>query len=151
MDSITERFSRYFDRELAQAAARSLNDGVQMEFRVGNEVFTFTKAQGRNQIQPGAAKEPQLLFTISPSAAEAILTDPADDIGTIGINIMKLVLSPDASKKVTVQFKAGFLTLFSQGYLGVLATGGAQFASYLASKGLGGMGAIKAALKKLRD
>ena len=53
-------------------------------------------------------------------------------------------------KKVSVKFKAGFLTLFSKGYLGILTAGGSQFASFLASKGLNGMGAIKEALKKMK-
>lgn len=149
--SITERFTQYFEREIAQNAAKSLNDGVEMEFRVEDEIFTFIKTQGRNEVKSGQAKDPQILFILTPIAAEAVLSDPSEDIGIIAINIVKLILSPDTSKKVGIQFKTGFMTLFSNGYLGVLATGGGQFASYLASKGLNGIGAIKAAFNKLKD
>lgn len=147
--SMTERFSRYFDRGVAQKAARSLHDDVEIEFHVANEVFTFIKVAGRNQIKPSAAKTPQLVFSLTPVAAEAILTDPSDEIGTIGLNILKLIVSQDEVRKVNVRFTAGFLTLFYKGYLGVLATGGGQVASFLTSKGLNGLSAVKAFIKKM--
>jgi hypothetical protein len=149
--SFHERFSKYFDREVAEKAARPLSDGVEIEFRVAEEIFTFTRESGRNQIKTGPAKDPQLLFSLTPAAAESILTDPSDEIGTIGVNILKLMVAPDDTRKVSIWFKAGFLTLFSKGYLGVLATGGSQFAAFLASRGLTGLGAIKAAINKLKS
>ncbi len=90
------------------------------------------------------------MFHVTPRAADEILNDPAQDIGSIGVNIAKLALSTDANRRVAVQFKAGFLTLFSKGYFGVLKTGGAVFGQFLASKGLSGMEAIKAALKSMK-
>jgi hypothetical protein len=148
--SFHERFSEYFDRSVAQKAAKPLSDGVEIEFRVAEETFTFTRETGCNKIKAGTAKDPQLLFALTPAAAEAILTDSSEDIGTIGVNILKLIVSQDDSRKVTIWFKAGFLTLFSRGYLGVLATGGSQFAAFLASRGLNGLGAIKAAINKMK-
>lgn len=148
---LTERFSKYFERDIAQTAAKSLNDGIEMEFRVENEVFTFTKSQGRNQVIQGNARDPQLLFNLTPLAAEAVLNDTNEEIAPIAIHIVKLILSPDQNKKISVRFKAGFLTLFSGGYFGVLATGGGQLTSYLASQGLNGIGAIKTLINKLKD
>ena len=151
--SITQRFRSYFDRDLAQKAAKSLSNGVEIEFKITSEppeTFTFTKTGGKNQIRDGAAEDAQLLFTLSPQAAAEILSDPATDIGEIGVNIMRLVVAGDANRRITVKFRAGFLSLFAKGYLGVVAAGGGAFASYLASRGLSGMGAIKAALKKLK-
>jgi hypothetical protein len=150
MSTYAERFSQYFDREVAQKAAKSLGNGCEIEFKVGTEIFTFTKEEGKNSIQPSASRDPQLLFTLTPGAADAILADTATDIGSIGVNIAKLIVSGDADKKVAIKFKAGFLTLFSKGYLGVLTAGGSQFGAFLASKGLNGMGAIKDALKKMK-
>ena len=49
-----------------------------------------------------------------------------------------------------VEFKAGFLTLFTKGYFGIITAGGSSFSGHLASLGLNGMGAIKAALKKVK-
>jgi hypothetical protein len=145
-----DRFSQYFDREVAQKAAKSLTDGAEMQFQVGSEVFTFTKVSGKNAIKPEAARDPQLIFTLTPGAADAILADPAEEIGQIGVNIAKMIAHHDADKKVSVKFKAGFLTLFAKGYLGIVTAGGSQLASFMASKGLNGISGIKDALKKMK-
>lgn len=151
---LTQRFGAYFDREVARNAAASLSNGVEMELQVLDEagkaasVVTFTKVAGKNQVREGKASDPQIVFTMTPAAAEAILGDTSEDIGAIGVNIAKLILSPDANRRVGIQMKAGFLSLFSKGYFGVVTAGGGAFASFLASKGLNGMGAIKAALGK---
>jgi hypothetical protein len=148
--SYTERFSQYFDREVAQKAAKSISNGAEMEFHVGEEVFSFTKQGGANKIRAGKAGDPQLIFTLTPGAADAILADPSEDIGSIGVHIAKLVCAHQPDQKISMQFKAGFLSLFSKGYFGVLSTGGSQLASFLASKGLSGMSAIKDVLKKMK-
>jgi hypothetical protein len=153
----SERFATYFDRPVAQQAAKSISNGAEMKIVIQEssgtvvEAFTFTRADGKNQVLPSEPKSPQLTFTLTPQAAEEILAEPSDEIATIGINIMKLVASTDANRRVRMSFQAGFLTLFTKGYLGVLAAGGGAFASYLASRGLGGIGAIKAALKKMQE
>jgi hypothetical protein len=121
-----------------------------MEFHVGPETFTFTKEGGKNAIKPAAARDPQLIFTLSPAAADAILADPSDDIGAIGVHIAKMIVAKNSDRSVSIKFKAGFLSLFSKGYLGVLTAGGSQFASFLASKGLNGMSAVKDVLKKMK-
>jgi len=154
----TERFQQYFSREVAQKAAKSLSNGVEMEFQIqsaatdlnADETFTFTKTQGRNQIVAGPAKSPQVRFTLTLAAADHILADPSEEIGQIGVNIAKMILSGDAGKKVSFKIHAGFLSLMTQGYFGVVTAGGAAFASFLASHGLNGLGAIKAAFKKLK-
>src|SRR6185437_8787168 len=145
---LIERFSSYFNREAARLAAKSISNGSEMEFRVGKEVFTFTKKAGSNTVLPGPATDPQLVFTMSEQAAVAILNDPSEEIGEIGVHIAKLVVSRDPEKRVSVQFKSGFLALFTRGYFGVLKAGGAQFASFLASQGLNGITALKSFLGK---
>lgn len=145
-----DRFSQYFDREVAQKAAKSLSDGAEMQFHVADEVFTFTKVSGKNAIKPAAARDPQLIFTLTPGAADSILADTAEEIGQIGVNIAKMIATHDADKKVSVKFKAGFLSLFAKGYFGIVTAGGSQLASFLASKGLNGINGIKDALKKMK-
>ena len=146
----TQRFQKYFDRDVAQKAAKSISNGAEIEFRVGAEIFTFTKISGKNTIEARTARDPQLVFILTPSAADSILDHSSDDIGSIGVHISKMIASPEGDRKVSIQFKAGFLSLFSKGYFGVRTTGGSQLASYLASKGLNGMGAFKDILKKMK-
>jgi hypothetical protein len=76
--NLTDRFSTYFDREVAQTAAKSLSNGAEMEIRVGDEKFTFTKKSGKNTIVSGPAREPQLIFTLASQAAEEILAFESD-------------------------------------------------------------------------
>ena len=153
-ETMIQRFRVYFDREVAQKAAHSLSNGVEVEIELTGEhpeIFTFTKAAGKNQIKDGSASSPQLILKIPPQAAELILNDPANEVGTIGVTIAKLVISSDPERRIRISLKAGIFSLLTHGYLGVVTSGGAQFATYLASRGLNGMGAIKDALKRLKD
>lgn len=155
--AFTDRFTTYFARQVAQSAAKTIADGAQIEFRVqtsdGNvqETFTFTRSGGSNQILAGSAKSAEIIFIMTPQAAEEILAETSDEIGVIGVNIVKLMVSPDANRKVAFQLKAGFLSLFAKGYFGVLTAGGSAFGGFLASRGLNGLNAIKSALKKMKD
>lgn len=153
--SYLDRFTTYFARVVAEKAAAPLATSAEIEFQVGEpsappETFTFQRQGDKNALRPGPASDPQVIFTLTPKAAEAILGEPAEDIGTIGVGILKLIVSPDATRKVSLKLKAGFLTLWNKGYFGVITAGGATFAAFLASKGLNGIGAIKDALKKAR-
>lgn len=155
MDStFSDRFDTYFKRDVAQKAAKSLANGIEIQFEIQDpagaavESFLFTKANGKNEVRPGKARDPQMVFTMTPDAAAEILDDPTEELGAIGVNIARRVVRPDPGKKISFQFKAGFLSLFTKGYFGVLTAGGASFASFLASQGLNGIEGIKALLKK---
>lgn len=150
-----DRFSAYFAREVAEKAAAPLAASAEIEFQAGDpaspEVFTFHRQGGKNGVRPGPAAEPQVVFRLTAQAAEAILADSSTEIGAVGIGILKLIVSADPSRKISVSLKAGFLTLWNKGYFGVITAGGAPFASFLASKGLSGISAIKDALKRIRE
>jgi hypothetical protein len=155
--SYFERFAAYFSREVAERAAASLANGAQIQFRVVSpedgatpESFVFGRAAGKNTLATGEARDPQISFTLTPAAAEEILADTREDVGALGVSIAKLILSADANRRVGFKVHCGFFALFTQGYFGVVKTGGGAFASYLASKGLSGVAGIKAALKKLK-
>ncbi|OFZ56014.1 MAG: hypothetical protein A2428_07225 [Bdellovibrionales bacterium RIFOXYC1_FULL_54_43] len=154
--NFTDRFRAYFERDVAQRAAETIADGAQIEFKIqlsnGSPVesFVFTRTNRKNEVRGAGANAPQLTFILTPESAELILSDPAEEIGLIGINIFKLILSPDANRRISLKLHVGFITLFSKGYFGVLAKGGHQVASFLASKGLDGLSAIKELLKKLK-
>ncbi len=151
-----ERFATYFSRPVAEHAAHTLANGAEMEIRISQsddaiiETFTFTRKDKKNALLPTPAKSPQMIFALTPDAAESILSNPSDDIGQIGVHILKLAFSTDAHQRVKFQFKAGFLTLFTKGYLGVMTTGGAAFSAALAEKGFNSLGAIKKVLQKMR-
>jgi hypothetical protein len=148
--NLQSRVETYFTRPAAQEGTQSLSDGAQIEIKIDQATFTLTRAQKKNQISLGAASSPQLRFELTPKAATELLDDPSDDLGEIGVKMLKLVASPDPERKIHLKIEAGFLTLFTKGYFGILKAGGGPLANYLASRGLGGMNAIKAAFKNRR-
>ena len=160
--TFTERFSTYFSRDVAHRAAKSIADGAEIEFSVclsadpkvqtpAIEAFTFTRVEGRNLIRAAPSSSAQILFKMTPQAAEAILNDPTEEIGQIGVNIAKLMISPDANRRIGMKLQVGFMSLFSKGYLGVLTTGGSEFGSFLASRGQNGLRAVQSLLRKKSD
>lgn len=157
LEALGAKLREYFDRPVAEQAAKSLADGSEIELRIqtpdgrGLDAYTFTRKNKKNEILRQGAADPQVVFTLTPAAVEAIVSDPSDDVGQIGVNIAKLIVSQDSERRVRVQLKAGFMTLFTKGYLGVITAGGASLASFLASRGLGGLDALKSAMKKMRE
>ncbi len=153
--SYASRFAEYFRRPVALSAAKPLSRKAQIQLRIvgsgSEEAFYFAKSSDQGEILPGNAPDADVEFRMTARAADEILTDPSEEIGAIGVRIAKLIASPDADRKIHVRLKAGFLTLFNKGYLGVVSAGGAQFAGFLASKGLGGLSAIKDTIAKLRS
>src|SRR4051812_2497466 len=136
------KFTAYFDRAASKAAAKSLANGAEIEFRVAadhdsapTDTFTFTKIDGQNRVVAGAARNCQLIFTLTPEAADKILGDTSEDVGEIGVHIMKLIVSTDPKCRVWLKIDAGFFALFTKGYFGVMTAGGGAFASFLASRG----------------
>jgi len=137
------RFNDYFSKDIANEAAKTLADGVEIEFLIQDpesneptEKFTFTRQNKKNTLINAAANSPHICFILPPKGAVEILESKTNTIGDIGIDILK-----------KLKLKAGFLTFMTKGYLGVIKTGGKAFASFLASKGLGGVSAIKNLLK----
>jgi hypothetical protein len=149
--SWADRFQTYFQKPAAVTAAKSLSDGVELELLVAGESLTFTKEGGKNVVRAGAPRKPHVTFTVPAEAAEAILNDPSEDVGQIGVHIAKLIVASEPGKRIGFKLHAGFLTLFTNGYFGVVTAGGGAFASFLASRGLNGINGIKSALKKLRS
>jgi hypothetical protein len=153
MENWALRFTAYFERPIAERAAKSLANGCQIEIRISSsdgsliEAMTLTRSAGKNQILTQAPSSPEMIFTLTPQAAEEILNDSSDELGAIGVRIAQLILSTDANRRVKFQLKSGFFTLFSTGYLGVLTAGGTSLASFLAGQGLGGIDSLKKAIK----
>src|SRR5262245_51016925 len=86
-----ERFQAYFARPVAEAAAKSLGSGAEVRLAVAGEILTFSREGGRNVVRAGDPADAQVSFTMPAKAAEAILSDPSEDVGQIGVHIAKLL------------------------------------------------------------
>ena len=63
-----------------------------------------------------------------------MLANPSGEIAEIGVLIMKLIVAGDDQNRIRMTVRAGFLNMMTKGYFGVLTTGGAGVATYLASR-----------------
>ncbi|MGE0614499.1 MAG: hypothetical protein AB7P04_02575 [Bacteriovoracia bacterium] len=154
MEPFARQFSGYFERPVALRAAKSLSPDAVVEFKVDDESFFLTRKGGQNQIVEDLETSPDLTFTLTAGAAQAILDFESDDVGLTGVEIAKMIVSLEPGtppKKVWLKLNAGFFTLFRKGYLGVITAGGASFAQFLAARGLVGVTAIKQAIQKMRN
>ena len=151
-----DRFKTYFTRTAPLQATSHLGEGAEVEFRVqetgdkAKEVFCLLKHNKVNEVRPGPGDAPHIVMTFTPQAAVEILANPSENVGEIGIQFASLIASQDPKRKISIQFKAGFLTLLSKGFIGVLSSGGKVFAHHLTTRGLSGMGALKTLISKFK-
>lgn len=147
MDKIKSFFE---ENTLAQQAAYSIKNGREISLVIDGNSYIFKKEDSKNKVEPGNSSSPDLVFEIPKQAAEELLSKSFESVGAVGIFIFEKMLSSDPEHKVKARVKAGFLSLMTGGYLGVLAAGGVDVAKFLAQKGLSNPSKIKDAITKLR-
>lgn len=152
------------DHPLAHKAANSIKNGREIAVVVtkgdqktldahaplARTTYTFTKVDGRNVLNEQAAASPDITFTMPETAARELVTKNFDTVGQVGLHIFEKMLSNDPSQKIHAKIHAGFLSLMTGGYLGILTSGGGDVAKFLASRGLGSAGKLKETISKLK-
>lgn len=103
------------------------------------------------QVLPSPSENPDMTFRVPLSALKRLAEDPTDDIGEIGIAIIKAMVEADSSSRITAKVHIGPFDLLLRGYLSVLPLGGPGVMKYLASKGFTGISKIKEGIAKMRD
>ncbi len=136
-------------------AAYSIKDGREIEILIidgpAKMSYTFTKKGGKNLVLEGVPSSADLTFTLPKKSADEIIHSEFDSIGQIGLRIFEKMLSEHEDQKIKVKLHAGFLSLMTGGYFGVLTAGGSEVASFLAMKGLASMGKIKDTISKMKS
>lgn len=151
MEAFGPRFEAFLTSQVASQAAKSLSEGVEIEFKIESEVFYFKRLKAGNTVQMGPSAKPEVVFTLTPRAANSVLEESSTtDIGGIGVKIAKLIVSSDPNHKIWVKLHTGLLGFVAKGFLGVIATGGSAFAGFLAERGLNGLDAIKTAIRSFK-
>jgi hypothetical protein len=149
--TIYDKLRDFFENNpLSQRAAESLKNGVEIELIVDGQSYTFTKDKKSNRFLPHGPSKPDMTFRMPLATAENMVNRSFESIAQVGLFLFQEIASNDESRKVHVKIHSGFLGLMTSGYLGVLASGGADIAKYLATKGLGSPAKIKEAIGKLR-
>jgi len=101
-------------------------------------------------IEPQPPKKADMTFHVPERALHELTATTTEDIGEIGIAILKLMAHSEPQMRVTAKVHIGLFDLLRNGYLGVLPLGGVPVTKFLASKGFNGVGKIKDAISRLR-
>jgi len=143
-----EALKRFFE---TSPAARRATGPLHRDARVGLDLSGgpahFTMEAGAARVNDGVAEAPDFTLTLPDGAVRHITAIESDDVGEFGVEFFKLVLSRDADTKVRVHVHASTARLLSNGYLGVLALGGAKVGWWLIKNGVKNP---KAAIDRLR-
>lgn len=151
-NSTFESLKTFFERDVSQKATAPLRDGIQIALIVPDEpTLSLIKQNGRATIVRETAKKPDMTFTVPLKAVETLTAEKTEDIGEIGIAIIKLMMHEDSETRLKAKVHIGLFDLLRNGYLGVLPLGGPTVMKFLASKGFNGIGKIKEGISKLRD
>ena len=143
-----EALKRFFE---TSPAARKATSPLHRDARVGLDLAGaqahFTMQSGAAQVVDGAAESPDFTLTLPDKAVEHITSIEKDDVGEFGVEFFKLVLARDPDTKVRVRIHGSTARLLSNGYLSVLALGGAKVGWWLLRNGVKNP---KAAIDRLR-
>ena len=143
-----ERLKEFFEtRPAAAAASEPLGKDVEIGVVINDGVqCAFFKENNKPKFEMRQAVKADVVFYINPDAVETLTSHPSEDIGELGITVVKCYLAGTVRIKVT----GGMINLLTRGYLGVIKAGGMSFAKFLASHGVSGLGKIKDVIQNLR-
>jgi len=143
-----DALKRFFE---TSSAASKATRPLHREARVGIELAGgpahFTMQTGQAQVVDGAAEDPDFSLYLPDGAVRHITAVKSDDVGEFGVEFFKLVISREPDAKVRVRVHASTARLLSNGYLSVLALGGAKVGWWLLRNGVKNP---KAAIDRLR-
>ena len=151
MASPTEPLQSFFDRAPCREAVGPLGTGTQIRIKTfAGEILTLKKQFSGVAITEGDCTEADLTVTLGEKSVPALLAIQAADVGDVGVEILKWKAHADPEVKIRCKVHVGLFGFLRNGYLGILPLGGMKVTQFLASKGLSGLGKIKAAIDSLR-
>jgi len=147
-----EKLKNFFEtkaaaRDAAESLKKDVEIGVTIRTDEGETPCAFFKENGEPRFAQREPRKPDVIFTINSEAIEKLVNSPSEDVGEIGVLIVKEV----AHGNVKIRVTGSLLNFITRGYLGVIGKGGATFSKHLASKGLGSLGKIKETISNLRN
>ena len=134
-------------RAAAKQALSYLDKKAEIGIVIGGIVeCALFQRDGQPLVERRAAEKPDFIFNISPESVVILNERTKDEIGDIGINVIKEVLAGNIKIKVV----GSLFNLVRRGYFEMIARGGAPVASYLARHGLN-VTKIMSTIKQMRS
>jgi len=143
-----DKLKDFFEnRAVCAKAADPLSRDVEIGFVISRKVTAaFFKDGGKPRFEMRPAKNPDVIFHISPEAVDRLVNDPSEEIADLGINIAKSYLAG----LVKIKVPGSVMALLTRGYIGVIRAGGLSFGKFMAGHGITGLSKIKELIQKLR-
>jgi hypothetical protein len=134
-------------RQAARQAMSSLGEGVEIGILIADSVecALFQRA-GQPIVEQRPAKNPDVIFSIKPESIEILATQTKDEIGDIGVAILKEVITGN----VKIKIPGRIMHILTRGYVDIIRKGGAPVMAFLARRGLTGVPKIISTIKNMK-
>lgn len=132
----------------SRKAIRHLKEGVEIAVTIGNQIeCAYFQSQGQPVFEQRPAKSPDFIFTIKPESVDILAKEKGDDVGELGIAILKEYLSGGVRIKVA----GGIFAISTRGYLGMIKEGGVTFTKFLAQHGVSNLTKIMSVIRNMKN
>ncbi len=146
------KLKSFFDQDVCLRGMKPLRNGIEIALFVDERgPVTLTKRENKPTVLENAPYSADMTFWVPPAAIEVLSKETTNDIGEMGIAILRLMASSDPNLRIRTRVHIGLFEFLRGGYLGVLPLGGTTVMKYLASKGFDGIGKIREAISKLKS
>lgn len=151
-DENFEKVRTLFDKDVCQQGTNPLKGSAQIAIYLDDAgPVLLTKRDGKAIVLKEAPSKADMTFWITSQGLDYLRSQPAGDVGEVGVAILQLMASDDPKLKMRAKVHIGLFDLVLKGYLGVIPLGGPTVMKFLASKGFTGMGKIKDAISKFKE
>lgn len=150
-DTHLDKFRVLFSSVVFQKGTAPLRKGVEIGIYLDDKgPITLKKEEDSLAVLSAAPKNPDLSIWVTLPALEYLANHSTEDVGEMGVEILKLMAHKDPTLKMRVKLHIGIFNILRNGYLNILPLGGGTVMKFLASKGLTNISKIKDALSSLR-
>lgn len=147
-DSFQTLKSFFESREAARQAMAAIKENVEIGIVIGGSVDCALFRRGDQPVvEQRPARNPDVIFHIIPESVEILSSKTKDQIGDIGVGVLKEILSGN----IRVEVPGRLWNLMSNGYLDMIKKGGAPVTAFLARHGFSNVSKIFSTIKKLRN
>jgi hypothetical protein len=134
-------------RQAAKQALSVIDESAEIGIVIGETVeCALIQRDGKPVVERRAAVKPDVVFHIKPESVVVLNDRTKDEIGDIGVNVMKELLAGNISVKIT----GNLFNLLRRGYIDMIKEGGAPVLEYLSHHGMTGVTKIISTIKQMR-
>ncbi len=140
------------ERDVVQKGVGPLAAGAVLAITV-REVATYSLQKGASTMKAveTVAPNPDMTFTLSEKGLRHLIEVDSQDVGDIGLELLKMVTHSDPEMKLDMKVAVGPWEMLRKGYFSVLPQGGLKVTQHLASHGFSSLGKIREGISKLRQ